>query len=71
MTSYFGSDEGHHVKNAQIADENETVSNSLGALSTYCLTHGSHIGLATATYMRGDARHILPDKMAPSTLARI
>ena len=34
-----------------------------GALATYCVTHGNHVGLATATYMRGDARHILPDKM--------
>lgn len=56
-------DEGHHAKNAQIADRNDTVSNSLGALATYCVTHGNHVGLATATYMRGDSRHILPDKM--------
>ena len=56
-------DEGHHAKNAQIAGRDDTVSNSLGALATYCVTHGNHVGLATATYMRGDARHILPDKM--------
>jgi len=56
-------DEGHHVKNAQIADRDDTVSNSIGALATYCVTHGNHVGLATATYMRGDARHILPDNM--------
>jgi len=56
-------DEGHHVKNAQIADRNGTVSNSLGALASYCVTHGNQVGLATATYMRGDALHILPDKM--------
>ena len=56
-------DEGHHAKNAQIVGRDDTVSNSLGALATYCVTHGNHVGLATATYMRGDARHILPDKM--------
>lgn len=56
-------DEGHHVKNAQVAGHNDTVSNSLGALASHCVTHGNHVGLATATYMRGDARHILPDKM--------
>jgi hypothetical protein len=56
-------DEGHHAKNAQIAGRTDTVSNSLGALASYCVTHGNHVGLATATYMRGDARHILPDRM--------
>ena len=56
-------DEGHHVKNAQVTGQHDAVSNALGALATYCVTHGNHVGLATATYMRGDARHILPDKM--------
>ena len=56
-------DEGHHVKNAQIAHRDDTVSNSIGALATYCVTHGNHVGLATATYMRGDSRHILPDNV--------
>ena len=56
-------DEGHHAKNAQIIDRNDTVSNGIGAMVTYCVTHGNHVGLATATYERGDMRHILPDKM--------
>ena len=56
-------DEGHHVKNAQIMGRDDIVSNALGALATYCVAHGNHIGLATATFGRGDARHILPDKM--------
>ena len=54
-------DEGHHVMNAQVTGSEATINNSLGALVKYCMAHGNHIGLATATYQRGDMRHILSD----------
>jgi superfamily II DNA or RNA helicase len=56
-------DEGHHVMNAQVVNSRETVSNALGELVKHCATHGVHIGLATATYQRGDMRHIVPDAL--------
>jgi len=56
-------DEAHHVMNAQVAGSTETVSNILGALIRYCIAHGSHVGLATATFQRGDMRHILPEAL--------
>jgi hypothetical protein len=56
-------DEAHHVMNAQVAGSTETVSNILGALIKHCITHDSHVGLATATFQRGDMRHILPDAL--------
>ena len=49
--------------NAQIANSQDTVSNSLGKLVKHCVAHGVQIGLATATYQRGDMRHIIPDKL--------
>jgi superfamily II DNA or RNA helicase len=54
-------DEGHHVMNAQVTGSEATINNSLGALVKYCMAHGNHVGLATATYQRGDMRHILSD----------
>jgi hypothetical protein len=56
-------DEGHHVKNAQVMDRNDPVSNRIGALAMYCLSRSNHVGLATATYQRGDMRHILPESL--------
>jgi superfamily II DNA or RNA helicase len=54
-------DEGHHVMNAQVTGSEATINNSLGSLVKYCMAHGNHVGLATATYQRGDMRHILSD----------
>jgi hypothetical protein len=56
-------DEGHHIMNAQIVNSQETVSNALGSLVKHCTSHNIQVGLATATYQRGDMRHILPDKL--------
>lgn len=59
-------DEGHHVMNAQVADSQDTVSNAIGALIKYCIAHDNHVGLATATYQRGDLHHILSEAMQES-----
>ena len=57
-------DEGHHVMNAEIFGSRDTVSNTLGSLVRHCVAHGNnHVGLATATYHRGDRRHILPGRI--------
>ena len=56
-------DEAHHVKNAQI-EGGGTDSNTLGALVKYCVKRGNYVGLATATWIRGDSLHILSDTMA-------
>jgi len=53
-------DEAHHIKNARIVGQKATVSNTLGALIKYAIKSGCGVGLATATFMRGDERHILP-----------
>lgn len=58
-------DEAHHVMNAQVVDRKDlTISNAIGALVMYCVKAKCHVGLATATFMRGDMRHILPDSVA-------
>jgi len=57
-------DEAHHVMNAQVEGQKDTISNAIGNLVKYCVRYGNHVGLATATFMRGDMRHILPDEMA-------
>lgn len=55
-------DEAHHVMNAQAKDD--TVSNSLGEIVRRIAGNkSSHVGLATATFMRGDRRHIIPDHL--------
>jgi superfamily II DNA or RNA helicase len=65
-------DEGHHAKNAEITASSDTVSNGIGALVKHCVRRGNHVGLATATFHRGDMRHIIPDKMlADFTQVRI
>lgn len=57
-------DEAHHVMNAQIVNRTTTRSNRLGELVTYLVNSDSaHVGLATATFMRGDLRHIVPESM--------
>ncbi len=56
-------DEAHHIMNAQVKTGG-TISNAIGALVKYCLEHGNHIGLATATYTRHDRCHIIPETMA-------
>jgi len=57
-------DEGHHVMNAQVVNSRETISNALGELVKHAAAHrGTHVGLATATYQRGDMRHIIPDAL--------
>ena len=55
-------DEGHHIMNAQVIGGG-TISNSIGALVKYCLEHGNHVGLATATYTRHDRCHIIPETL--------
>lgn len=57
-------DEAHHIMNAQIEGRKATISNSIGALVKYCLKYNNHVGMATATFMRGDMRHILSDDMS-------
>lgn len=56
-------DEAHHVMNGMVQDSDETRSNTLGAMVTDLVTGGydTQVGLATATFMRGDLRHILTD----------
>ena len=54
-------DEAHHIKNAQVKGREQAISNQMGMLLLHCLNTGNHVGLATATFMRGDLRHILPD----------
>lgn len=57
-------DEAHHVMNAQVRDRKTTVSNMIGKLVKHCLKGtNTHVGLATATFMRGDMRHIVPDAL--------
>jgi len=56
-------DEAHHVMNAQMVGRKDTISNCIGRLVKYCLAKDNHVGLATATFMRGDLRHILSDAM--------
>ncbi len=59
-------DEAHHVLNAQVAESDDIVSNTMGSLVLHCVEHanqGLHVGLATATFMRGDKRHIVPEKV--------
>lgn len=64
-------DEAHHAMNAQVEGSKGTVSNSLGALVRYCVIKGNnHVGLATATFMRGDRRHIVSDEMEQAYFAR-
>lgn len=55
-------DEAHHVKNAQAGKKTE--SNGLGELVRRLVASKSAlVGLATATFMRGDMRHIVPDHL--------
>lgn len=58
-------DEAHHVKNARVNGRKETRSNVLGELVRKLVTSdlNVHVGLATATFMRGDMRHILSEDM--------
>ena len=56
-------DEAHHVMDAEVTDRKETINNALGHLVRQCMMQGAHIGMATATWGRGDKRHILSDKI--------
>jgi superfamily II DNA or RNA helicase len=55
-------DEAHHVMNAQVLGGG-TISNSIGALVRHCVANDSPVGLATATFMRGDMHHIIPEPL--------
>ena len=50
----------------------KTIDNALGCLVKHCVAGGCHIGLATATWGRGDMRHILseraPEAVHPSRI---
>jgi hypothetical protein len=57
-------DEAHHVMNAQIDGQRTTKSNRIGKLVMYLVQNEglkAQVGLATATFMRSDMRHIVPD----------
>ncbi len=51
-------DEAHHVMNGEVED-GSTRSNTMGKVVLQCIKNGCDVGLATATFMRGDLRHIL------------
>lgn len=58
-------DEAHHLKNAEIEGfEDVVVSNGIGELVTYAHSQPSiQVGLATASFFRGDKTALLPEKI--------
>lgn len=60
-------DEAHHVKNAEASDfEGAIISNGIGELVAHVLTHENlnvHVGLATASFFRGDRCSLLTAEM--------
>ena len=59
-------DEAHHLKNALVEGlEDATISNGIGELVNYLTRYGKnvHLGLATASFFRGDRLSLLTPKM--------
>lgn len=59
-------DEAHHLKNAEVEGfEDAVISNGIGELVSYLFRYGKnvHIGLATASFFRGDRLGLLTPKM--------
>lgn len=59
-------DEAHHLKNAEVEGfEDAIVSNGIGEFATYLLRYGKnvHLGLATASFFRGDRLNLLTPTM--------
>jgi superfamily II DNA or RNA helicase len=60
-------DEAHHVKNVDMANiEDEAISNGIGELTKHLLDESKknvHVGLATASFFRGDRCTLLTDAM--------
>lgn len=63
-------DEAHHLKNAAASDfEGAVISNGIGELVAHVLIHEKlnvHLGLATASFFRGDRCSLLTDDMEKS-----
>lgn len=57
-------DEAHHLKNANVEGfDDAIISNAIGELVTYLMGRKSvHIGLATASFFRGDRMSLLTEK---------
>jgi len=56
-------DEAHHVQNAE-STVGLTVRNEAGKLIDFLLDHGERVGLATATFFRGDRTGLLSPEQA-------